>query len=70
MQNRIGQHVRRTKADPRMPGFALRRRLSQLAEKTWRDTVVRYRPAPWLAALAHGGQGAPFRPGHRPEANR
>ena len=54
----------------RGPGFALRRRLARLAEKTWRETVTRYMPDPWLVAMKRGRFGLPVRPGRRLAASR
>jgi len=52
------------------PDFASRKRLQSLAERAWRQTVTHYRPAPWLVALDRERMGRPFKPGHRPAANR
>ena len=54
----------------RGPGFALRRRVARIAERTWRETITRYMPEPWFVAVKRGRFGLPFRPGHRPAANK
>ena len=67
-QGASGQDLREQGA--RGPGFALRRRLAGLAEKTWRETVTRYMPDPWLVAMKRGRFGLPVRPGRRLAASR
>lgn len=53
----------------REAAFVLRKRLQSLAD-SWRQTVTHYKPEPWLVALDREGTGLPFKPGHRPAANR
>jgi hypothetical protein len=69
MQSEKKNRMRRT---PRFvcgePNLSPRRHA--IAHGSWRETVTHYTPEPWLVALERERIERPFRPGHRPSANR
>jgi len=65
----LGAKAREVLADEGR-GFALRRSWQRRGEQAWRQMLTKYRPEPWLVALARERMGLPVRPGRRPATSR